>query len=67
VRIFAFPLHAHRAITCSAGRPKPAPIPRQLVLLRDEDVAALRTRDDSIGRREADRPPHGHVIDLTCW
>lgn len=69
MRFFHFPLRTHRVrLRAVAGDAESSfPLPRQLILVRDEDLAALHARQDAlIGRRTAPEPRRDRV-DLSRW
>lgn len=70
VRFFHFPLRTHRvrlrAVAAAGGKSAPLPRPHQLVLVRDEDVAAPRVDNAYAGRRKAPERRRD-CIDLSRW
>jgi hypothetical protein len=65
VRLFRFPVGTHRVLH---RRTPPTAQPRQLVLVREEDLAAIRSAHiERAQRREAARRAHESASDLTRW
>jgi hypothetical protein len=69
VRFFHFPLRTHRVRLTArvTGRSASMARPRQLSLVRDEDVVALEAHQNALAGRRKAPAPQREVIDLSRW